>query len=845
MTLRSFSPFLLSLIIPITAFAQVLDKRSLLEDQTFWANRDFEWFEENIPFFDSPDAEINTTYYYRWELVTRHFVYGNPNFGYAFTEFANRPFWSGAYGTISCPAGHQIYEARWLHEPRYVRDYLRFWMRHPGAQPRNYSFWVADSAWAAHQVHPNEAFMVDLLPDLIGNYEAWKERQWVEEKGMFWQLGHDDGMEFDINAQQTRDILRGGQSLRPTFNAYMWADAHAIAKIAGLNDDQETANRFLENADLIKTQVETHLWDPERQFFFPMSNQEHERDGYVVERHTLTYETGRFAGSPHGRELHGYVPWAFNMPSPGFEDAWRFLMDEEYFWAPFGPTTVEQNDPLFVLQPGCCWWSGQSWPFATTQTLKAMANLLQNYEQDHIDRDDFASLFHTFAITHRKDGKPYIAEAVHPFTGSWDGHDMRNRSEHYFHSGFTDLVITGLAGVQPANDDTFTIKPLVPDDWDYFALDNLPYRGHTLSILWDRTGDRYGVGPGLHILVNGEPAATAPELGELSVDLPTARIIPVDENPPMNFAVNNDGNYYPRYQASFVNPNTSLAMLSDGQYRYDVPPANRWTTVGSGNSRDWVSVDFGIERPIEEVRLYVLDDGEGSDVRAPVSIELSYWNGEEWRNVPDHETHPERPTGGRPFTIRFPTLNTDRLRAEVIHAEGAGSGLTEFEAWGPGERPYTPAPPPEGNLAYNADGEGYPIATASFSDRFGGIPRRAIDGRIVFEANPVHRWTSYGSPNSEDWLEIEFAEEKTVGRAILHIYDDRGGVQAPERYTVEVWTGTDWHEVPGQVKDPESPTGNMANTVTFPPVSTNKVRVLFTHRGNARSGVTELEIWEQ
>jgi hypothetical protein len=204
-----------------SASAGVLDRRALLERQNFWINRDFDWFEANIPFFDSPDEEINTTYYYRWELVTRHFVYGSPNHGYAFTEFANRPFWSGAYGTIACPAGHQIYETRWLREPRYVRDYLRFWVRHPGAQPRNYSFWLADSAWAAHQVHPDPDFTLDLLPDLIRNHEAWKARCWVEEMGLFWQLGHDDGMEFDINARQTRDILRGGQSLRPSFNAYM------------------------------------------------------------------------------------------------------------------------------------------------------------------------------------------------------------------------------------------------------------------------------------------------------------------------------------------------------------------------------------------------------------------------------------------------------------------------------------------------------------------------------------------------------------------------------------------------------------------------------------------------
>ena len=52
-------------------------------------------------------------------------------------------------------------------------------------------------------------------------------------------------------------------------------------------------------------------------------------------------------------------------------------MDPDYFYADFGPTTVERHDPLFALKPTCCWWSGQSWPFATTQTLKGMANVLQ------------------------------------------------------------------------------------------------------------------------------------------------------------------------------------------------------------------------------------------------------------------------------------------------------------------------------------------------------------------------------------------------------------------------------------------------------------------------------------
>src|SRR5438876_11220772 len=105
------------------------EPRTLLERETFWDNSDWDWYKTNIPFFECPDADIQTTYYYRWELLTKHLTYGSPNSGYSFTEFIDRPFWSGAYGAISCPAGHQLYEARWLRNPEYVYDYARYWFR--------------------------------------------------------------------------------------------------------------------------------------------------------------------------------------------------------------------------------------------------------------------------------------------------------------------------------------------------------------------------------------------------------------------------------------------------------------------------------------------------------------------------------------------------------------------------------------------------------------------------------------------------------------------------------------------------------------------------------------------
>src|ERR1043166_6318449 len=317
--------------------AQVLDKQALLEAQTFWDNRDWDWYKANIPFFDCPDAEINTTYYYRWELVTKHLTYGSPASGYSFTEFIDRPFWSGAYGSISCPAGHPLSEVRWLPDRRYAQDYARYWFRTPGAQPRRYSTWLADAVWAVHLAQLDGTFAKDLLPDLIKNYEGWEKSHFVPEVGLFWQIGHDDGMELNINSRQTQDAVRGAPGYRPSFNAYMWADAQAIAQIAGLAGDSKTAQQYRAKADALKARLQSLLWDPQRNFFFHMFRNDEEREGFKVQAGTLTHQSGQFTGNPHGRELIGYVPWQFNMLDRGFESAWQFVTNRDYFFADFGP----------------------------------------------------------------------------------------------------------------------------------------------------------------------------------------------------------------------------------------------------------------------------------------------------------------------------------------------------------------------------------------------------------------------------------------------------------------------------------------------------------------------------
>ena len=78
-----------------------------------------------------------------------------------------------------------------------------------------------------------------------------------------------------------------------------------------------------------------------------------------------------------------------------------------------------------------------------------------------------------------------------------------------------------MAGLVPRADNTIEVDPLIPAGvWDWFCLDNVAYHGHMLTILWDRTGDKYGKGKGLNIFADGKNIASSNELSHLTCKLP-------------------------------------------------------------------------------------------------------------------------------------------------------------------------------------------------------------------------------------------------------------------------------------------------------------------------------------
>ncbi|UQU62207.1 discoidin domain-containing protein [Couchioplanes caeruleus] len=653
----------------------LLDHAALLDDVAEPA-----WYEANIPFVDLPDRDIQQTYYYRWRTYKEALKYTGPKDGWIVSEFLGPVGYSAPYGGIDAAAGHHVYEGRWLRDRRYTDDYLDYWLNGSGAGPKpatdqlndnatdwahQYSFWAVDAAVARARVTGDWRFVLDRMPQLERQYARWKDTNFDTATGLYWQTPVWDAMEYTASSYQSDDPYHGGDGYRPTLNAYQYGDARALALLARMAGDPAKAARYEREARNLRTATEKYLWDPRTSFY----------------KHVM--RDGNPQRTPIAdREQIGYIPWYFHMAPAANAAAWAQLTDPQGFAAPYGPTTTERRSPWFMHDAlaGCCRWDGPSWPFATSQTLTALANQLIDYPaQSYVDRDDYYNLLRGYALTQRKDGKPYVAEAHHPDEDRWI-YDGRNHSEDYNHSTFTDNVLSGLLGVRPQAGDTLRLAPLVPAGWDHFALENLPYHGRNVTVVWDRDGTAYGQGRGLRVWVDGRLRHTQASLSPVTVALtgrPSAVTLPelVDD------AANVTETGHPTASASYTWRGDKAVDAIDGQdFHLDVP-ATRWTTYGSPNARDWLQVDLGAATVVSDVRIVFYDDGGG--VRTPQSYALQYQTpAGDWLDVPGQTRSPAAPVGRAVNRVLIdPPLTTDRLRVVTTRDDGGAVGITALQLW--------------------------------------------------------------------------------------------------------------------------------------------------------------------
>lgn len=531
---------------------------------------DLPWAISNVPFFECDDSDITDAYYFRWTSFRRHINAtgahwpGASSNGYVVTEFLPPVSWAGPFNSIVDAAGHHFRDGRWLRDHDVTSDYAYWWFSPNATNVNQYTHWLQSAILDLAAVTGNASLPIDLLGGFVENYLTRNAIGYLSEDDCWYQKDDNDAMETSIS----------GNGCRPTIQAAMYANMRAIAATAQLVGNASLYAQFDALANHTQARMLELLWNSNITSFAVYKNVQ--KTVEVDSKPKMSESAGLAApvgvpppgnvtcppAWPTGqlvsvRELLGLSsPWYWGVIPHGddavakYAQSWAQLGDPQGFLGRWGPRTAERRHPCYNYSSWTtaheCNWDGPSWPYETSRVLTGLANMLQDYpgQQDVMKPADFVEQLSTYARAHTQSTaingtRPWIGEDLHPDDGYWIAREImyaqnrssRNRGQWYLHSSYIDVVISGFLGVRPSLGDTWVLNPLVsaanasvpggspPGSMAYFALDNVLYHGHNVSIAWDVDGTRYGLGAGLKVWCDGARIVTVPSLANVTVNM--------------------------------------------------------------------------------------------------------------------------------------------------------------------------------------------------------------------------------------------------------------------------------------------------------------------------------------
>jgi hypothetical protein len=627
----------------------VLDHHKLAKE---YFGADAQWYLNNIPFFECSDKKIQDVYYYRWKLYKAHIRNVGEN-QYVITEFLDDVSWDkNPYSSLNDATGFHIYEGRWLKDRKYINGYINYMYR-GGGNDRHFSEGIAYASYGYYLVNVDSSFIESQLGVMQHIYNLWLDHYDLK-KDLYYIEPLLDATEYtisSIDASGGKDGFTGGDAFRPTINSYMYGNALAISRIAKMKRDTAISHIYLRRAEQIKNNVQSDLWNNSLHHFI---------DRYKVDNQYVHYWD-----FIRGRELAGYVPWCYDLPDDNvkYNSEWKNLMDTTKFLGEFGLRTDEPSYQYYMRQyryAGThpeCQWNGPSWPFQETQVLEGMANLLNNYKQKIINSSDYLKILRLYTQQHYlPNGKLNLQEDYNPDTGK--PIVGLHRSSHYNHSSYNDLIITGLCGIRPSEENSLTINPLIDSTIQYFCLDNVSYHGHDISVVYDRDGKKYNLGKGLIVYVDGKRATLKKVLGRYEINI--GRPMFFKPKYKTDLALNIWRSGFPKPSASINSEPDSLYQAIDGRVWYFPEITNRWSTYGSSTSTNWYELDLGKVCHISSAKLCFYEDDK--IYNKPDGYDVEYWNGKQWKKVKEESRFPASPVGSTANTEKFDNVAASKVK---------------------------------------------------------------------------------------------------------------------------------------------------------------------------------------
>jgi YD repeat-containing protein len=293
--------------------------------------------------------------------------------------------------------------------------------------------------------------------------------------------------------------------------------------------------------------------------------------------------------------------------------------------------------------------------------------------------------------------------------------------------------------------------------------------------------------------------------------------------------------------ASSVNPAHSLAAVNNGDRR-GPGFGGIWADNSPNVYPDWVQIDFDSEKVIDEVDVFSLQNNASTSTVPPSekltgtqyvvrNFMVQVWTNGAWVT----------PVGGTVTDnsliwrrVTFPEVISTRVRVTIQATPDNYTQIPEIEVWGRDRI----------NVARPSMGS---VVTASTTASVHSTDHLTDGNRI----GPAV-WGDASPGVYPDWIRIDFPRAQTIdGVAIFSLQDSYPNAVRPtvdmtgsrfvvQEFRVEFWAGDGWANINGGVV-----TGNdrVWRSLSFAPVTTDKIRILIVRTPDNYSQVAEIEAY--
>lgn len=681
------------------------------------------WWADNIPFIETPEANIDKTLIYRWWLGRFNFLDANmPGNSLQFPTTIEGVL--GYNNAIDLTVGLHIDDLKWLRDPSYAYgSWLSVgetsgWAGQYRDNPSDPSNWdsshtqyITKAGWESYQVHGGPASIAGLLA-LYGEKDTKGQLRTMDSDG-------DGLLDTNWNAWTGNDAdavsfsEHWGARMDRAESAYVYAGAVSAAAAYRVAGDEENAQEMDGYAQRIKSAVLEHLWDPKEK----------------VVKHQFV--NGEGAGQlAKWKEVNNFYPYSMGlMPAAGEAD---YNDDYEAALSLFADADEYPIFPFFTANQADKAESGTGTNnfsvINSTVILRIYQAALRRYHSEQsgsITPEQFKKLLYWNAFAHYQGGdNRYPDQNEFWADGSAkDGGSISYRSWiHHTQLGTTNwTMIEDVAGLRPREDEKIELDPIALPGWGHFAVNNLSYHGKDLTIVWngDGTYDNGGVPRGSSVYVDGRRVFTTDRLAHVvyepstgSVDVLGGDAEVVDSTaatlPKAAEVVYSDASRIPDLLAK-AGRNIDPAALSTANLAADAAVetssqqgGNAGSAVVDGETAGsiWapdpadanpaITLDLGKAKKLDDVRLFFYQTTSSSTAAGfaePATYRLEYLDGDTWKAIPSQARTPEIPTANL-NRVQFPTVTAQKIRATFTPQPGMSVALKEIQAFDSG----VPAP---------------------------------------------------------------------------------------------------------------------------------------------------------